>query len=189
MPIFPNRTDSYYTRSDEEKGVGAKPLANGNGHASYRLIEAILACSVASTWDRAKLEWSLDYIYFTEPDCPGVCLCGHSPIREHCVLVNRVNDNRAVVGNVCVTKFLELNTEEVFKGFRRIMKDREAALNVPAVEHAYANGWIDPWERGFYQDTCRKNKHQLSRKQLAIRVRINEAVLFRVTAQEGQSHA
>src|SRR5262245_49233660 len=88
---------------------GAKP--------PRRLVEEIIALSIADTWGEARGEWTLSDVYFT--DTPGRCLCGH-PITEHCLLVNHLNGNEAVVGNHCVKRFLDIPSEPIFAGLRRI---------------------------------------------------------------------
>jgi hypothetical protein len=66
----------------------------------FQLTTEIIARSVATTWDAAKLEWSLLEVY--EAEEPETCLCGHFPIIELCVLSNRRNQAEATVGNCCV---------------------------------------------------------------------------------------
>ena len=44
-----------------------------------------------------------------------MCLCSHFPIKEICVIRNRVNGVRAEVGNVCVKKFLGLPSGKIFE--------------------------------------------------------------------------
>ena len=62
-------------------------------HPRYRLVQEIVALSVADNWNAAKQEWELGEI-FTVPDTkPGTCLCGHHPIIKHCVIRNRKNGN------------------------------------------------------------------------------------------------
>jgi hypothetical protein len=141
---------------------------------------------VADNWDEAKREWALDYVYLTARDEPGACLCGH-PIFEHCVLYNRRNGNVAVVGNVCVNKFLGLPSKGIFAGFRKVMKNERAALTAQAVLYAFGKGWIDDWEKGFYLNTYRLPwgsccKRHLSENRRPIRVRINRKVLSRLSA-------
>jgi hypothetical protein len=164
------------------RGKGQPPETK---HAPYRLAEKIVALSVAGNWSMAKLEWDLAKVFFADPDEPGTCLCGHRPIREHCVLVNRLNGNMAVVGNVCVTRFMGLASDRLFRSLRRIEQDRTRALSVPMVEHAYGQGWINDWERGFNLNTVQKRR--LSGKQRLIRAQINGKVLARAT--EGRSDA
>src|SRR5262245_29496834 len=105
------------TENRPNGGKGSEPLrqTDGDGRTLYRLTARIIAGSVAETWADAKREWELSHIYFAEPDEAGTCLCGHSPIIEHCVLVNRPNGKTATVGNVCVTRFLGLGSEPIFR--------------------------------------------------------------------------
>jgi hypothetical protein len=154
-----------------------------DGKPPYRLVEEIIARSVTSTWREAKLEWELDYII--KADTPGSCLCGHPNITEQCVLVNRKNANKVIVGSVCVTRFIGLPSDNLFASLRRIAKNRMAVLGVEAIEYAYGRGWISTWEHGFYLDTCSKRK--LSKRQKAKRVEINELVLQMV--RESRRHA
>jgi hypothetical protein len=168
------------------------PGDNPNGHATgtappWKLVEEIKALSVADTWDRARPEWFLDHVYFADA---GRCLCGHAPIVEHCVIVNRVNGNRAVVGSVCVTKFLDLPADKHFASLRRVTRDPVRTLNAKTVEFAHAQGCINDWERDFYLDTIRRypdgyGRAWLSPKQQDCRVRINQKVLAHFRARDG----
>lgn len=143
-------------------------------HNFWRLTEEIISLSVADTWNEARAEWALVNVFFSEDPC--TCLCGHSPIKECCVLENHANGNEAIVGNVCVKKFLGLTTGPLFQALDRIKRDNTRALNATAVEFAFTKNWISNWERGFYLDTLRKRK--LSPKQRAKRVQINDSVLY-----------
>lgn len=143
--------------------------------AEYELARKIVALSVSDTWDEAKLEWSLVEVY--KADEPDECLCGHSII-EICVIQNRINHNRAVVGNVCVKKFLGLPSDKIFDAINRISKDDEGSLNAETIAHAHSKGWITDWERKFSFDTMRKRT--LTDKQSAVRIKINAKILHRV---------
>jgi hypothetical protein len=181
MPPLP---EPDYTR---KRFAGGRASANGDGHAPYRLTAEIVALSVACTWPEAKQEWELVSVYFADADRPGTCLCGHSPIIEHCVLVNRCNGNTAVVGNVCVTRFLGLDADAIFRSLRRLQANPAGAMSPAAVEHAHGRGWLNDWERGFYLKTLRWRR--LTPKQLAKRAEINRAVLRRATGEGGRRHA
>ena len=142
-------------------------------HQGYKLSAEIIAMSVADTWDRAKHEWELEDVYHEKE--PDTCLCGHFPINELCCLRNAKNGKRALVGNVCVKKFLGLPSDKIFGAINRISKDANKALNAEAIEHAFKKSWISQWEYGFYFDTWRKRS--LSARQRAKRAEINERVL------------
>jgi hypothetical protein len=143
----------------------------------FRLFQEIIARSVAKIWDEAKVEWDLKHVY--REDEPLTCLCGHTPIIEICVLQNRRNGNMAEVGNVCVTRFLGLESDLIFSGLRRVAKDASKALNEAATNYAHEQGWITDWEKQFSLDTNRKRK--LSAKQALKREEINQRVLAKTT--------
>jgi hypothetical protein len=144
----------------------------------YLLVRKIMARSEAQAWAQAKLEWDLSHIYFADRDYPGTCLCGHFPIIEHCVLRNHLNGSIATVGNVCVSRFLDLpEVEDLFASLRRIIKNPQSTLSTFAIEHCYQECWLNDWERSFYIDTCKRR--QPTPRQLAKRVEINEAIVLR----------
>jgi hypothetical protein len=142
----------------------------------FQLTTEILGRSVARTWDEAKLEWSLLEVY--EAEKPETCLCGHFPIVELCVLLNRLNRVQATVGNCCVKKFIGLPSDKIFQAVKRIRKDNGKSLNAEAVQHAFDRGWIGEWEKNFYFDIMRKRN--LSVKQTAKKSEINDLVLTRM---------
>jgi hypothetical protein len=152
-------------------------------HHSTQLIQGILSMSESELWSHAKIEWNLVEIYREEE--AATCLCGHYPIIEVCVLQNRKNGNTAEVGNICVKKFMGLESEKIFSGIRRISRDEDKSLSLEAIYHAYSKAWIDSWERSFCLDTIRKRK--LSDRQLGIRRRINRTVLANLSRKKKRS--
>lgn len=150
-------------------------------------MSRIVGLSNADTWDLAKLEWGLDQVYLVDKDSPGICLCGHRPIIEHCVLLNRDNGNTAIVGNVCVGKFLDLPSHKIFDALARITANRHAALNAETIVHAKRMHWLNKWETNFYLDTLRKRR--LSERQRYKRFEINTAVLRHMRAAGAKHHA
>ncbi len=141
--------------------------------AHYELAAKIIDLSDSKTWDEAKLEWSLIDVF--QEDEPDTCLCGHFPILENCVLRNQRNGNQAIVGNVCVKKFLGLPSDKIFQGINRIAKDNKRSLNAETVDHGHRKGWINDWERKFYFSTMKKRN--LSGRQREKRIEINDKVL------------
>jgi hypothetical protein len=144
--------------------------------SEYKLTVEIIARSEADTWEAAKNEWTLETIY--EVDEPGTCLCGHYPIIEFCVIQNRLNGGRAVVGNVCVNKFLGLGSNRIFDCVKRIRHDISKSMNEDTIEYAFRKGWINKWEYGFLFDTMRKRN--MSGRQLDTRIKINRGFLARM---------
>jgi len=139
----------------------------------FQLMTEIMRLSRAKTWEEAKLEWSLFEVY--EVKRPETCLCGHFPIIELCVLINRYNRNQATVGNCCVKKFIGLPSDKIFQAVKRIRKDTSKSLNAEAIQHAFDRKWITAWEKDFYFNIMRKR--ELSEKQSAKKLQINELVL------------
>lgn len=71
------------------------------------LREVVCENSVSKKWTNAKAEWDLLYIY-NQPH--SNCACQHG-ITENCVIENRNNGNRLIVGNVCINHFEEKRLE------------------------------------------------------------------------------
>lgn len=142
----------------------------------YKLTLEIIKRSTAKSWKAARTEWQLESAI--PSDAPETCLCSHYPILEICTLINRKNGKRAVVGNCCVKKFLNLPSNEIFSAIKRVRQDSGKSLNRETLEYAFAKGWISPREMRFYFDTLRKRK--LSYKQRKWRIDINRRVLRRI---------
>ncbi len=188
MPKLLRRTELVYSPDawrgapgEEKSEIPVRPAARRVG-VPYRLTEEILALSEAPAWDAAKGEWDLYSLYTSDPDEPGTCLCGHTPIRHHCVLLNRLNGNTAVVGNCCVKRCLGVATGKVFAGLAKIRKDPAAAPSPALVAYAKDRGWLTAWEVGFLVDVARRRGQPLTDRQRAVRVRINQKVLAYVAA-------
>jgi hypothetical protein len=141
--------------------------------SEYKLIEEIIALSYSKNWDSAKLEWTLESIYFGEGQ--DSCLCGHFPIVELCQLKNKVNRNTVIVGNYCVNKFLGLPSAQIFQAVKRVQEDITKSFNAESIHHARTKRWIDDWDFNFYSDVFRKRN--LSEKQLNKKIAINEKIL------------
>jgi len=148
--------------------------------SEYKLTEEIIKRSQAQTWDAARLEWSLEDVYFA--DEAETCLCGHTPIKEICTLRNGANQKTADVGNCCVKKFLNLPSDKIFQAVKRVKVDGDKALNAEAIQHAHQKGWMNDWERDFSLNTMRKR--QLTGKQLQKRREINARVLERMSGRK-----
>lgn len=55
---------------------------------------------------------------------------------------NRLNGNETYVGNVCINRFIQIDTGNLFDGLKRIAKDLTANANRHLVEHAYRIGYL-----------------------------------------------
>ena len=90
-------------------------------------------------------------------------------------LRNRVNGNDAMVGNVCVKRFLGLRSDLIFDGIKRVQEDPDKALNQAAIDFFWHRNVISPWERDFLESTGARRV--LSGRQLQFRRDINAKVL------------
>ncbi|MGB3456231.1 MAG: hypothetical protein WBG08_01005 [Litorimonas sp.] len=136
------------------------------------LKDHIIGLSESDQFFDAKNEWVVGG--FTLEDDWDECPCGKE-IKELCHLINTRNGNRTYVGNVCVKKFIELDTGSLFAGLRRIIDDDNAAPNEDLIVHAQNAGYIYVNEYNFLMQTRRKRK--LSPKQLAWRQKINRRII------------
>ena len=139
----------------------------------FQLIEQIVRRSESKNWHEARFEWQLETIEDSED--PEECLCGQYPINELCWLRNRRNGNHALVGNVCVHKFMGIESHKLFDCLRKIQKDDAKALNAELIEYANGKHWINDWEHRFLLSTV--SKRSLTAKQMAKRRQINQGLL------------
>lgn len=141
-------------------------------HNLERLKAHILPLSSASEWSDAKNEWRLVGIEIQEDwdNCP----CGKE-IKELCYIQNQLNGNKTYVGNVCVNRFIGIDTGNLFDGLRRIIGDEAANANKDLIIHAYQLGYIFEREYQFLMQTRRART--LSKKQLEWKKKINRRIV------------
>lgn len=140
--------------------------------SSYRLFEVIVNQSVATVWEDAKKEWYLAHIEIADDEDVAknvyVCACGHPHLKELCYIRNKKNNNEILVGNCCVKKFMDLESDKIFQAVKR------KKVNPSLIEYASAHNWISPWERSFLLDVARKRK--FSAKQKSVYDRLSEKI-------------
>ncbi|WP_018719511.1 hypothetical protein [Arhodomonas aquaeolei] len=151
-------------------------------HNFERLKAHILPLSNADDFDAARREWTLVGIEVSEEfdNCP----CGQD-IKEHCHIRNDLNGNTTYVGNVCINRFIGIDTGNLFAGLKRVAQDDKANANEDLIIHAYRFGYIYEFEYKFLMDTRRKRK--LSPKQLAWKQKINRRILNQTVVQRRSS--
>src|SRR4051812_42520984 len=133
----------------------------------------ILPLSESSTFDVARQEWGLVGVEISEEfdNCP----CGQE-IKEHCYIRNRLNGNATYVGNVCINRFIQIDTGNLFDGLKRIAADITANANHDLIEHAWRSGYLfGEKEYTFLKQTALKRK--LSKAQVNWKVKINRRIL------------
>lgn len=151
----------------------------GGGNISeYLLTERIVELSEADEWGKAVLEWELDHIYFIDGDDAETCLCTHYPINEVCVIRNKKNGLSTHVGNCCVKKFMDSESDLVFQALKRVIADNTKSFNVAAIEYVFRRRIITAWDYKFYSDILRKRL--LSPKQEKQKLRINKVILSKL---------
>lgn len=141
-------------------------------HNFERLKAHILPLSNATVWSDAKNEWRLVGIEMQEDwdNCP----CGKE-IKELCYIQNKINGNKTYVGNVCINKFIGIDTGNLFDGLRRLIEDETANANEDLIIHSYQLGYIFEEEYQFLMQT--RKKRILSSKQLAWKKKINRRII------------
>lgn len=132
----------------------------------------IINLSTAKSWYAAKAEWSLDRIYMNNDtqNCP----CGHV-IKEVCVIRNSMNGNETEVGNVCVYKFMAIDSRSLFDSFRRVSSGASKTFSEDMIAYARRHNLISNWDVTFYLDI--RTKRRLTERQLAQKNRINGQIL------------
>lgn len=140
------------------------------------LMREIVQRSLSKEWEGAKIEWALYTVRISNEY--STCLCGHYLIKELCTIRNKMNNNRVMIGNCCVKKFLKLPSGKIIDAVKRVKEDISLALNQETIEHAREKGWINEWEQSFYTDTWRKRV--LTGKQAVKRYQINKKILEKI---------
>ena len=147
-------------------------------HNFENLKAHILPLSKSKDFDVARYEWILIGVELSEEW--DFCPCGHE-IKEHCYIQNKNNQNRTYVGNVCINRFMAIDTGNLFGGLKRITQDPSANANEDLIKHAYKLGYIFEGEYDFLMSTRRKRK--LSEKQLAWKEKINRRIISKTVVQ------
>ena len=151
-----------------------------DGHNFERLKAHILPLSVSQVFDVARTEWSLVAVEISEEF--DACPCGQS-IKEHCYIRNRSNGNETYVGNVCINRFVGIDTGNLFDGLKRIAQDLTANANRDLIEHAYKMGYLyNEKEYTFLKQTMLKRI--LSAKQIEWKVKINRRIVSQTVVQK-----
>ncbi|RRD22035.1 hypothetical protein ECB98_21955 [Brucellaceae bacterium VT-16-1752] len=154
------------------------------GHNFEGLKSHIVPLSNAKSFETARLEWDLVGVEISEEldECP----CGQN-ILEHCHIRNRLNGATTYVGNVCINRFVGIDTGNLFEGLKRIQEDLSANANDDLIEHAYRMGYLfDDKEYRFLKQT--KLKRKLSAAQLSWKKKINRRILNQTIVQRRGVH-
>ena len=91
------------------------------------------------------------------------------------MLKNEKTNKTAEVGNRCVKRFLNIRSDLVFAGIKRVKDDTQKSLNAEATEFFYEQNIINEWEYHFQLNTL--NKRKLTYRQAEMRQKINAKVV------------
>ena len=141
-------------------------------HDFKKLQEHILSQSVSNNFECAILEWKL--VAIEVDNNLNRCPCGQQ-IKELCYLENTQNKNKTYVGNVCVNRFIGIDTGNAFAGLKRIAEDITANPNSDLIKHSFELGYIYANEVDFLNSIKRKRK--LSQKQEKWKMKINRRII------------
>lgn len=141
-------------------------------HNFERLKAHILPLSRALDFEAARREWTLVFVEITEEfdHCP----CGQE-IKEHCYIENKSTGAETYVGNVCINRFIGIDTGTLFDGLKRIAANPSANASEDVIAYARERGFLFDKEYEFLMSTRRKRN--LSDKQVAWKQKINRRIL------------
>ena len=147
-------------------------------HNFERLKQHILPLSRSATFEAARTEWILESVEVSDEwdQCP----CGQD-IKEHCYLKNRLTGKKTYVGNVCVNRFLGIDTGTLFDGLKRIKDNPQANANLAVIEYAEERGFLFDKEPQFLRSTILKRS--LSTPQLSWKEKINRRILSQIVVK------
>ena len=147
-------------------------------HNFENLKAHILPLSKSDVFEVARTEWDLVNVEMTEEfdSCP----CGQS-IKEHCYITNRVTGESTYVGNVCINRFIGIDTGTLFDGLKRIAKDPYANANLDVIKHGRKMGFIYDSEYEFLVETRLARK--LSPKQREWKRKINRRITQQIAVK------
>jgi hypothetical protein len=152
------------------------------GHNLERLKAHILPLSESKDFNTARQEWMLTGVELHEEwdNCP----CGQD-IKELCHIKNQINGNKAYVGNVCINRFIGIQTGNLFDGLKRIAQNPKANVNQDLIMYAFKLGYLyDENELKFLMET--RNMRNLSPAQISWKEKINRRILNHTVVKKGE---
>lgn len=142
---------------------------------NFKLMDVIVQQSVSNDWNEAKKEW-YPFDFYYDNTCEVGCVCGKYPIKNICIIKHKDKETTMIVGNCCVTKFMNISiSNKIFSCFTKLKKDITKSLNVDVIHHFKEINVMNNYEYKFYLDI--KNKRKLSGKQELFKIKINQKFL------------
>jgi len=147
------------------------------------LSEHIVGLSSADEFETAKHEWRVSHVVMLDyPD--DHCPCGQL-IKELCYIHNDATDEETYVGNVCVKRFMGIDTGNLFSGLKRIIDNNRATPNFDVIDYADEHGFLYGKEYSFLISI--RGKRALSEKQSGWLRKINRRIVERITVTRKDS--
>ncbi|WP_313303928.1 hypothetical protein [Empedobacter sp.] len=141
----------------------------------YRLFDTIIQHSIGDDWIEAKKEW-FPYDFYCDNSGEIGCCCGKFPIMNVCVIKHIILDNKLIVGNCCITRFMDIPiSNKIFSSATKLRRDISKSLNIDVIHYLKEINIINDYEYQFYLD--RKNKRKLTDKQKVFKININQKFL------------
>lgn len=135
------------------------------------LVNHILELSVEQQdFKAACTEWQYVASDFFDNHCP----CGVE-IHENCHIHNKLNGNTTIVGNVCVNKFLNIQTPNT-TGLKKLLDDITATAPKALIEMAVAYGYLTTYESNILATF--HGKRSLSFDDMLTKAQLNDQILF-----------
>ena len=161
----------YALKVNKQRKNGYKETRN------FRQLKNILIeASISKSFEDAINEWSETNRYYVSDDGNN-CICGKTNIREICIITNILSGRELTVGNCCIKRFCDTDSNLFFKALAKISNDRTRSANAALIKFAHNQNVFNHWEFAFYSNIWRKHKKTLSLKQLARKQYLNEKLL------------
>jgi hypothetical protein len=146
-----------------------------------KLKETIIGLSENKDWHSAKLEWTTDIIWWHASHCA----CDHD-IMENIRIVNTINGNTCVVGNVCLFQFLGWDLSCVFACVRSMRKDILTPWNAALAVWVGYKKWFTGKEMPLAMThCCGAIETKAKKRDRELRTKYNLRILAMVTGDQG----
>jgi hypothetical protein len=151
-----------------------------------KLQDEIIELSVSNDFAQAKNEWEFSSYSEASSDEDNNCLCGQD-IKRLFYLRNHKNDSMALVGCVCITKFVDENLgmycDQIGKVVDKVKTDKYyRSKDITVLQHCRNNNIINDWEFNFMKSI--KSKRNLTMKQLNCVDKINKKMIEHLTIKK-----
>lgn len=143
------------------------------------LLNTTMERSSAEHFELAKLQWELKDVVYRDDN--QHCICGQ-PIKECCILQNKVTHRKMLVGRNCTERFFGINTLNVFKFLKKLENNKDEVIPEPLIGLFVQLGYVYDTEVAFLKQLT--TQKTLSEKQSAWRSKIVYRVLNKLVVRK-----